>query len=114
MLSVYQHVLFTLFYINIDSFTNACLQVTSQISIKTTKDSQNSPEISESGDISLRKDSYISENWASFKEPIGRWEYQSFTAEGILEHLNVTKDVSDYLWYITRYESSLSMHFHTD
>ncbi|CAA6664073.1 unnamed protein product [Spirodela intermedia] len=37
-----------------------------------------------------------------FQEPIGAWEGNSFTAEGILEHLNVTKDISDYLWYVTR------------
>lgn len=47
-------------------------------------------------------DDYFSNNWVSYKEPIGAWGSDSFTAEGILEHLNVTKDASDYLWYITR------------
>ena len=46
--------------------------------------------------------SYISKSWMTVKEPIGVWSENSFTAQGILEHLNVTKDNSDYLWYITR------------
>ncbi|KAK9072448.1 hypothetical protein SSX86_008882 [Deinandra increscens subsp. villosa] len=44
----------------------------------------------------------ISESWMTLKEPIGAWGDDSFTVQGILEHLNVTKDQSDYLWYITR------------
>ncbi|KAJ3701565.1 hypothetical protein LUZ61_005270 [Rhynchospora tenuis] len=50
--------------------------------------------------------SYFTNNWLSYKEPMGAWGNNSFTAEGILEHLNVTKDVSDYLWYITRFNIS--------
>jgi hypothetical protein len=45
---------------------------------------------------------FYSNNWVSYKEPVGAWGDNNFTAEGILEHLNVTKDTSDYLWYITR------------
>lgn len=44
----------------------------------------------------------ISKYWVTIKEPIGAWSKEKFTAKGILEHLNVTKDNSDYLWYITR------------
>lgn len=44
----------------------------------------------------------VSESWMTFKEPIGVWGDDNFTLKGILEHLNVTKDRSDYLWYITR------------
>lgn len=40
------------------------------------------------------------------KEPINLWSENNFTIQGILEHLNVTKDSSDYLWYITRYINS--------
>lgn len=46
--------------------------------------------------------SYISKSWMTVKEPIGVWSESAFTVQGILEHLNVTKDYSDYLWYITR------------
>lgn len=46
--------------------------------------------------------SYISKSWMTVKEPIGVWSENAFTVQGILEHLNVTKDYSDYLWYITR------------
>ncbi|XP_062204504.1 beta-galactosidase 15 isoform X1 [Phragmites australis] len=43
---------------------------------------------------------YLSSTWWTSKEPIGTWG-NSFAAQGILEHLNVTKDISDYLWYST-------------
>ncbi|XP_020247080.1 beta-galactosidase 15 isoform X3 [Asparagus officinalis] len=41
-------------------------------------------------------------NWMTFKESIGAWSANNFTSQGILEHLNMTKDTSDYLWYMTR------------
>ncbi|KAI3823094.1 hypothetical protein L1987_04520 [Smallanthus sonchifolius] len=44
----------------------------------------------------------VSESWMTVKEPIGAWGDDNFTVQGILEHLNVTKDQTDYLWYITR------------
>ncbi|XP_058731711.1 beta-galactosidase 9 [Vicia villosa] len=46
--------------------------------------------------------SNISKSWMTTKEPINIWSKSSFTAEDIWEHLNVTKDQSDYLWYSTR------------
>ncbi|XP_042514357.1 beta-galactosidase 9 [Macadamia integrifolia] len=42
-----------------------------------------------------------SKNWKILKETVGVWG-DNFTVQGVLEHLNVTKDKSDYLWYITR------------
>ncbi|KAL2249383.1 UNVERIFIED_CONTAM: Beta-galactosidase 9, partial [Sesamum indicum] len=44
---------------------------------------------------------YISKTWKFLREPIGAWSDSNFTYQGILEHLNVTKDHSDYLWYST-------------
>ncbi|CAN4120826.1 unnamed protein product [Withania somnifera] len=44
----------------------------------------------------------ISQSWMTLKEPLGVWGDKNFTSKGILEHLNVTKDQSDYLWYLTR------------
>ncbi|KAL8166954.1 hypothetical protein V2J09_008453 [Rumex salicifolius] len=41
-------------------------------------------------------------NWEMINEPIGVWSGDNLTVQGILEHLNVTKDSSDYLWYCTR------------
>ncbi|WCJ33169.1 beta galactosidase 9 [Euphorbia peplus] len=41
-------------------------------------------------------------SWMTIKEPIDVWSENHFTVKGILEHLNVTKDNSDYLWYFTR------------
>ncbi|XP_057415650.1 beta-galactosidase 9 [Lotus japonicus] len=46
--------------------------------------------------------SHTSKSWMITKEPINIWSQSGFTAEGIWEHLNVTKDQSDYLWYSTR------------
>ncbi|KAK4483336.1 hypothetical protein RD792_010522 [Penstemon davidsonii] len=45
---------------------------------------------------------YISKTWSFAMEPIGLWSDSNFTYQGILEHLKVTKDQSDYLWYTTR------------
>lgn len=45
--------------------------------------------------------------WYTVKEPIGVWSDNNFTYQGILEHLKVTKDNSDYLWYTTRYLQSV-------
>ncbi|CDP11164.1 unnamed protein product [Coffea canephora] len=48
------------------------------------------------------KVAHISESWLSLEEPIGVWGDNNVTCQGILEHLNLTKDLSDYLWYTTR------------
>ncbi|KAI7981672.1 Beta-galactosidase 15 [Camellia lanceoleosa] len=53
---------------------------------------------------------YISKTWLTVKEPIGAWGEDKFTVQGILEHLNVTKDRSDYLWYTTS-EGSVAGHW---
>lgn len=45
---------------------------------------------------------HATKSWMTIKEPIGVWSETNFTVQGILEHVNVTKDSSDYLWYITR------------
>ncbi|GMH08039.1 hypothetical protein Nepgr_009879 [Nepenthes gracilis] len=45
---------------------------------------------------------YFSDDWKTVSEPVGVWSANNFTVKGILEHLNVTKDSSDYLWYFTR------------
>ncbi|MCD7464552.1 Beta-galactosidase 9 [Datura stramonium] len=44
----------------------------------------------------------ISQSWMTLKEPLGVWGDKNLTSKGIPEHLNVTKDQSDYLWYLTR------------
>ncbi|XP_071726484.1 beta-galactosidase 9 [Rutidosis leptorrhynchoides] len=49
-----------------------------------------------------KEEPFMSESWMTLKEPIGVWGDDNFTVQAILEHLNVTKDRSDYLWYITR------------
>lgn len=79
-------------------------QVGAQTSVKTVE-----PARSPLGSMSIlqkgmREDnaSYISKSWMALKEPIGIWGENNFTTQGLLEHLNVTKDQSDYLWHKTR------------
>lgn len=82
---------------------NCSYQVTAQVSVKTVDSA--SPSFSnatQAGDaIQYNEDANFS-NWMTFQEPISTWANNSFTSQGILEHLNVTKDISDYLWYSTR------------
>lgn len=79
-------------------------KVGAQTSVKTVKSAR--PSL---GSMSIlqkvvRQDnvSYISKSWMALKEPIGIWGENNFTFQGLLEHLNVTKDRSDYLWHKTR------------
>uniref|UniRef100_A0A803Q723 Beta-galactosidase n=1 Tax=Cannabis sativa TaxID=3483 RepID=A0A803Q723_CANSA len=79
-------------------------KVAAQTSVKSVESS-----LSLSSDISLSQQFgtknfsvYVTKSWMTVKEPIGIWSNDSFTVQGILEHLNVTKDYSDYLWYISR------------
>ncbi|KAE8732466.1 Beta-galactosidase 9 [Hibiscus syriacus] len=52
--------------------------------------------------MTTNKVSSLSESWMSVKEPIGIWSENNFTVQGMLEHLKVTKDESDYLCHMTR------------
>ncbi|GLJ24399.1 hypothetical protein SUGI_0466000 [Cryptomeria japonica] len=40
--------------------------------------------------------------WETFKEKIGGSEDTQFDNKGLLEHINTTKDTTDYLWYNIR------------
>ncbi|XP_038989755.1 beta-galactosidase 15 isoform X2 [Phoenix dactylifera] len=79
-------------------------KVGSQVSIKTVESgSPSRSNKTEPGELLLHNEGFfISSTWMTLKESIGASGNNSFTAHGILEHLNVTKDTSDYLWYITR------------
>nr|XP_027105178.1 beta-galactosidase 6-like [Coffea arabica] len=48
-----------------------------------------------------RKSSLASSAWDWYKERVGIWGSNSFTASGLLEQINTTKDASDFLWYTT-------------
>ncbi|KAM4102132.1 hypothetical protein ACB094_05G200400 [Castanea mollissima] len=39
--------------------------------------------------------------WSWSKEKVGIWSNSSFVESGLLEHIDTTKDTSDYLWYTT-------------
>ncbi|XP_059304171.1 beta-galactosidase 10 isoform X1 [Lycium ferocissimum] len=39
--------------------------------------------------------------WEVFKETAGVWGAADFTKNGFLDHINTTKDTTDYLWYTT-------------
>ncbi|KAK9287776.1 hypothetical protein L1049_016216 [Liquidambar formosana] len=78
-------------------------KVGAQTSIKTVEfDLPIVPNISVPRPIIQNEVPSVSKSWMTVKEPIGVWGENNFTVQGILEHLNVTKDSSDYLWYITR------------
>lgn len=40
--------------------------------------------------------------WEVFKERAGVWGVADFTIKGFVDHINTTKDSTDYLWYTTR------------
>ncbi|XP_031486337.1 beta-galactosidase 1-like [Nymphaea colorata] len=40
-------------------------------------------------------------SWASYDESVASYSDDPFTVVGLLEQINVTRDVSDYLWYMT-------------
>ena len=42
------------------------------------------------------------EKWEEFKETIPTFEDTPLRANKLLEHMNTTKDNSDYLWYTFR------------
>ncbi|XP_020534473.1 beta-galactosidase 9 isoform X3 [Jatropha curcas] len=83
---------------------NTAKQVAAQTSIKSVELAlPYFPDISTSKQILAKKEqSLTTTSWMTIKEPISIWSENNFTVQGILEHLNVTKDHSDYLWYFTR------------
>ncbi|EOY16361.1 Beta-galactosidase isoform 1 [Theobroma cacao] len=48
------------------------------------------------------------EKWEEFKEAIPTFEKTSLRANILLEHMNTTKDTSDYLWYTFRFQNDFS------
>lgn len=40
--------------------------------------------------------------WDVFREQVGIWGKSDFVMNGFVDHLNTTKDSTDYLWYTTR------------
>jgi hypothetical protein len=41
--------------------------------------------------------------WEVFVEKPGIWGEADFTKNGFVDHINTTKDTTDYLWYTTRF-----------
>ncbi|KAL6317789.1 hypothetical protein AAG906_030543 [Vitis piasezkii] len=48
------------------------------------------------------------EQWEEYKESIPNFDDTSSRANTLLEHMNTTKDASDYLWYTFRYNNDPS------
>ncbi|KAL3513657.1 hypothetical protein ACH5RR_026374 [Cinchona calisaya] len=46
------------------------------------------------------------DRWSEFKEVVPVFEETSIRSNSLLEHMSITKDKSDYLWYITSIDSS--------
>jgi len=40
--------------------------------------------------------------WETFMEKAGVWGEADFVKNGFVDHINTTKDSTDYLWYTTR------------
>lgn len=40
--------------------------------------------------------------WEIFVEKAGIWGEADFVKNGFVDHINTTKDTTDYLWYTTR------------
>lgn len=53
--------------------------------------------------INLESSKDFGSDWSWLIEPVGISKDNSFTNDGLLEQISTTKDVSDYLWYSTRY-----------
>lgn len=41
--------------------------------------------------------------WKVFVEKAGIWGAADFVKNGFVDHINTTKDTTDYLWYTTRF-----------
>lgn len=41
--------------------------------------------------------------WEVFEEIAGIWGNADFIRRGFVDHINTTKDTTDYLWYTTRF-----------
>ncbi|RZR96368.1 hypothetical protein BHM03_00025391 [Ensete ventricosum] len=49
----------------------------------------------------IRMDSVGGFSWASYNEDTNAIDEETFTTDGLLEQVNVTRDTTDYLWYTT-------------
>lgn len=59
------------------------------------------PEAIESSVASPEK-SLKETQWETFTEKLGVWGDSDFSKNGFVDHINTTKDSTDYLWYTTR------------
>ncbi|XP_076901301.1 beta-galactosidase 3-like [Bidens hawaiensis] len=59
------------------------------------------PELLQPSMASPNKDLKAS-NWEIFVEKAGIWGEADFTVNGFVDHINTTKDTTDYLWLTTR------------
>lgn len=44
-------------------------------------------------------------SWEVYVEKAGIWGKADFTRNGFVDHINTTKDTTDYLWHTTRFDS---------
>ncbi|XP_020089136.1 beta-galactosidase 3 isoform X3 [Ananas comosus] len=56
----------------------------------------------------------ISGSWQIFMEKTGVWGEPDFTKNGFVDHINTTKDSTDYLWYTTSFFVDESEKFLSD
>ncbi|KAL4632701.1 hypothetical protein ACB092_04G069600 [Castanea dentata] len=58
--------------------------------------------------ITLAQTFDSTDSWEEFKDEVVNFEDTSLKSNGLLEHINATKDKSDYLWYTIRLEHNFS------
>lgn len=52
-------------------------------------------------------------SWEAFEEKAWIWENADFTRNGFVDHINTTKDTTDYLWYTTRLVLTLQLVYYS-
>ncbi|XP_044480377.1 beta-galactosidase 16-like isoform X2 [Mangifera indica] len=58
--------------------------------------------------MTLRQKLDSMESWKEFREAIPNFDNTSLRAKTLLEHMNTTKDTTDYLWYTFRFQHNSS------
>jgi hypothetical protein len=52
--------------------------------------------------VPKRRQTSKSDRWSIFREKTGVWGNSDFIKNGFVDHINTTKDSTDYLWHTTR------------
>ncbi|CAM6119644.1 unnamed protein product [Calypogeia fissa] len=79
---------------------------TAKIGAQTTVMNMKKQRITGIGGLSIDGTAPNGLSWESHEEPVGARDEEEIIAESLLEQIKTTKDLTDYLWYVTRFEVS--------